>query len=112
MNRLIYFGTSGCPGHSAIVIKGWVDEKEKDRIARITDSELVHNYVEREWMHERKPVLLHVENYSGYAIPFSIDDNRGACITALITDFDTHLTAEDFKAEIEKNVFLKKQFAL
>jgi hypothetical protein len=112
MKRLIYFGTSGFAGHSAIVIKGWVDEKEKDRIARIADSEFVHNYVVSEWTHEHTPAILHTNNYSIYAVPLSVDDNRGGCITALITDFDTHLTAEDFKAEIEKDVFLKRQFAL
>jgi hypothetical protein len=112
MKRLIYYGTSGFAGHSAIIIKGWVDEKEKDHIARIADSERVHNYVVSEWLHEHTPAILHTDNYSIYAVPLSVDDNRGGCITALITDFDTHLKAENFKAEIEKNDFLKRQFEL
>jgi hypothetical protein len=111
MERIIYYGTSGCAGHYAMTIKGCCSEQEKDQIARITDSEFVHDFVERNWLHEHCPVLLHTNNYSIYAIPFSVDDNRGACITALITDFDTRLTESDFAIEIEKNEFLKKQFA-
>jgi hypothetical protein len=56
--------------------------------------------------------LLHTGNYSIYAVPLSRDDNRGACIAAIATDFDTHLTADDFKAVIEKSKFLKRQFKL
>jgi hypothetical protein len=110
MNRLIYFGTSGSAGHSAIVIKGQCDEKEKTHITMTVDSDRVHDIVIRDWLHEHLPVLLHVDNYSIFAIPLSRDDNRGGCITALITDFDTRLTADDFKTEIKKDKFLTKQF--
>jgi hypothetical protein len=113
MDRLIYFGTNGQgPGHSSIVIKGRFSEKEQWDFSLLVDSERTHDFVEREFAFDRAPVLLHTGNYSIYAVPLSRDDNRGACITAIATDFDTRITADDFKAVIEKSKFLKRQFEL
>jgi hypothetical protein len=113
MKRLIYFGTDGRHrGHRTIVIKGRCSDKEQWDISLAADAEFVHNIIECDWRDTRQPVLLHVGNYTIYAVPLSVDDDRGGCITALITDFDTHLTADKFDAEIEKNDFLKRQFDL
>jgi hypothetical protein len=110
MNRLIYFGTSGCYTHDTTVIKGDFSQKESVRIARTIGTDHVIGFVWDRWIYDHAPVLLHVDNYSVYAVPLSRDVSGGDCITALITDFDTRLTADDFKAEIEKSEFLTKQF--
>jgi hypothetical protein len=110
MRRLIYFGTCGAPGHFAIVVKGFWTRDEKNHIEEEVDKEYVHEFVERNFKCDHAPILCHADNYTIYAIPLSRDDKRGNCLTALITDFNPCLTDGDFKEEIEKEDFLKRQF--
>lgn len=102
MNRIAYFGTWGKPGHGFVAIQGKFTAEEIKGISKIdhpvfieaTTSEGFHYYG--------------FGNFLGYGIPFSIDDKRPGCITAVFVENAT--TPEDILNALDAFPELRQRF--
>lgn len=78
--RVAYFGTWGCKGHFFRPIKGSFTKRERDAMSNI-DLPVFHEQMESEGY-----CYVVWEKFLGYAIPFSRDDKRPGCVSAIFVE--------------------------
>ena len=78
--RIGYFGTWNRPGHFFRSINGVFSRREVESLSRI-DLPVFH-----EDMKENGYCYVTWEDFLGYAIPFSIDDRRPGCVSAIFVE--------------------------
>ena len=89
MKRIAYYGTWGRPGHIFVAIRGEFSAEEIRGITNI-DSDIYIEATAIEGFH-----YYGFGNFLGYGIPFSIDDRRPGCITAVFVEHAA--TPEDIR---------------
>lgn len=102
MNRIAYYGTWGRPGHGFVAIKG---EFTADEIRGITniDSDVYIEATAAEGFH-----YFIFGDFLGYGIPFSIDDRRPGCISAIFVEYATR--SEDIISVLDSHPEIKRRF--
>ena len=83
MNRIAYFGTWGKPGHGFIAIQGQFTAEEIRGISKI-DHPVFIEATTVEGFH-----YFCYDHFLGYGIPFSIDDRRPGCVSAVFVEYAT-----------------------
>ena len=102
MNRIAYFGTWGKPGHGFIAIQGQFTAKEIRGISKI-DHPVFIEPTTVEGFH-----YFCYDHFLGYGIPFSIDDRRPGCISAVFVEYATE--AKDIINALDNHPELKRHF--
>lgn len=102
MKRIAYYGTWGSKGHFVRPIVGVFTKQEFEAFERI-DTPAYH-----EAMTIDGYAYCQYENFMGYCIPFSADDKRGGCITAIFVE-DAKCSA-DIVQVLEQDARLSFQF--
>lgn len=102
MNRIAYYGTWGRPGHNFMAIRGEFTAEEIRGITNI-DSDIYIDATATEGFH-----YYGFGDFLGYGIPFSIDDKRPGCITAVFVEHAA--TAEDILNALNAFPELKQHF--
>lgn len=102
MNRIAYFGTWSRPGHLFMAIRGTFSQQDIDNICKI-DSPIYHEAVESEGYH-----YFGYKDFLGYAIPYSNDDKRGGCITAIFVEHAK--SSKDIIEALEQYPDLRNKF--
>lgn len=78
--RIGYFGTWGRSGHFFRSINGVFSRREEEALSRV-DLPVFHDD-----MKENGYCYVVWEGFLGYAIPFSTDDRRPGCVTAIFVE--------------------------
>ena len=107
MAEIIYFGTNGCAGHYPIGIDKTLSNEEYKMWKECDNEYWIDNIRKNPGRHM---VQHHVETYTNYGVPFSVDDDRGGSHTELFRK-GIH-TEEEIVSLIKSNAFLKKQFKM
>ena len=102
MKRIAYYGTWGRPGHNFMAIRGEFTAEEIRGITNI-DSDVYIDPTAAEGFHYYR-----FGDFLGYGIPFSIDDKRSGCITAVFVEHAA--TAEDILNALDAFPELKQRF--
>lgn len=102
MKRVAYYGTWGRPGHIFVAIRGEFSAEEIRGITNI-DSDIYIEATTIEGFH-----YYGFGNFLGYGIPFSIDDRRPGCITAVFVEHAA--TPEDILNTLNAFPELKQRF--
>lgn len=100
--RVAYFGTWGCKGHYVRAIEGAFAQQELDAFAKV-DSPAYH-----EAMAADGYAYCLYNDFMGYCIPFSADDKRGGCITAIFVEGAK--TSAEIREVLDSNPRLSFQF--
>lgn len=103
-SRIAYYGTWGSPGHSFRAIQGEFSAQEIDSLSRI-DSWPFHEEMAQEGF-----CYVFWAQFLGYAIPFSEDDSRPGCVSAIFVEGAQ--TSSDILSAIfnTHNLFLHSRF--
>lgn len=80
MNRICYFGTRGKPGHYAHPLVGSFTAAELENISKI-DRAIYHEHIEYDGFGYG-----FLPPFMWYAIPYSKDDKRPGCISAIFVE--------------------------
>lgn len=102
MNRIAYYGTWGRPGHVFVPIRGEFSAEEIRGITNL-DSDVYIEATKIQGFH-----YYGFGDFLGYGIPFSIDDHRPGCITAVFVEHAA--TAEDILNVLDAFPELKQRF--
>lgn len=102
VRRVIYFGTNGCAGHTAIPIIGEFSYEELKEVESIDDDDFYKIFKKNEFK------IARFNNYTILGFPASPDDDRGGSKTAVMIEGGA--TCIDFMLLLEASTFLKKQF--
>lgn len=102
MNRIAYFGTWGRPGHGFVAIQGKFTVEEVRGISKIDHPV----YIEAA-CHEGFKYFV-FDDFLGYAVPYSLDDSRPGCISAIFVEHSTH--SEDIISVLDSHPELKRRF--
>lgn len=102
MNRIAYYGIWGSPGHGFVAIRGRFSAEEIRGITN-TDSDIYIEATAADGFH-----YYGFGDFLGYGIPFSIDDRRPGCITAVFVEHAA--TAEDILNAIDAFPELRQRF--
>lgn len=100
--RVAYFGTWGCKGHYVRAIEGTFTQQELDAFAKV-DSPAYHEAMQAEGY-----TYCLYKDFVGYCIPFSADDKRGGCITAIFVEGAE--CSQDIRQVIQLDLQLTFQF--
>lgn len=79
-NRICYFGTRGKPGHFAYPIRGEFTTEEIESISKIDNPEYYDAMCGDGFMYGC------LQQFMFYAIPYSMDDKRPGCISAIFVE--------------------------
>ncbi|MCM1066825.1 MAG: hypothetical protein NC418_04525 [Muribaculaceae bacterium] len=101
-NRICYFGTRGKPGHFAYPIAGNFAAKEIENISKI-DNPVYHDAMANDGF-----IYGTLDTFMFYAIPYSMDDRRPGCISAIFVEFAT--SSNDIRKAIMSNFELRVRF--
>lgn len=112
MRRALYFGTNGCPGHSAIPLAGEFSNEKIRKITSLVDShnlEELFKYGDKSrWFNLKFTIDGNViNNFFGYAVPYSPDDPRGGSKSVILIE---NGSKEDIRKLFYSSMFLMKQF--
>lgn len=111
MKRALYFGTDGCPGHSAIPLEGEFSSSEISTIVRLVDSfnleKLFVGGHKFRWFNMGFTIDDNAYKFFGYAVPYSPDDNRGGSKSVIIVE---NGSMEDIRTLFYSNRFLMNKF--
>lgn len=102
MNRIAYYGTWCHPGHNFVAICGEFTAEEVRGISNI-DSDVYINATAAQRFH-----YFSFGDFLGYGIPFSIDDKRPGCITAVFVEHAAN--PEDILNALDAFPELKQRF--
>lgn len=100
--RVAYFGTWGRAGHFVRPIEGNFTKQELEAFTRI-DCDAFQTAMSAEGY-----TYCQYNDFMGYCIPFSADDKRPGCITAIFVEGAK--TSADILAVIERDLRLSFQF--
>lgn len=100
--RVAYFGTWGRAGHFVRPIEGEFTKQELEAFEKV-DCPAFH-----ETMAADGYTYCQYNDFMGYCIPFSADDKRGGCVTALFVEGAT--SSAEILAVIERDKRLSFQF--
>lgn len=102
MKRIAYFGTWGCKGHFVRPIIGKFTKQELEAFEKVD----CHAF--QDAMQADGYTYCKYNDFMGYCIPFSADDKRGGCITAIFVE-GAKCSADILEA-IESDARLSFQF--
>lgn len=102
-NRICYFGTRGRAGHFAYPINGSFTEEELKNIEKI-DHPVYHKAMEADGF-----LYGVLDNFMFYAIPYSMDDKRPGCVSAIFVE--NAKSSKDIRAAIMSDCELRCRFS-
>lgn len=102
--RMFYFGTQGSPGHELLPIDSDLSDIPNWDWARF-DGAMPYWLAEHGTYSQGR---LFGTEWSIYAVPWSVDDERNLCHTDFF--WEGEHTEEEMKAYIKQDVFLRRQF--
>lgn len=108
---IIYFGTMGCPGHYARVLKGGCDDLAELRTTECALDALFDRPVIAKTFEDSKDPFHHFSFYDGtvFGCRLSPDDRRGGSKT-LVCVHNAILSKKEMIDLIKNDVFLKERF--
>lgn len=109
MAKIVYFGTNGSSGHTAIGIDANLKNDEYNKWCECDNDGWINKlYSEPE---KRTRYVRHYDLiYTAYSIPSSLDDHRLGSHTNLF--WEGYHSEQEMEEFIKKNSFLKKQFGM
>lgn len=107
MAKIIYFGTNGCPGHTAIGIDALLKNEEYKQWYECDNEHWIENVRKNPGRHLIKH---HEKVYTNYGIASSVDDDRNMSHTELFWE-GIH-TEQEMLDLIRSNDFLRTQFSM
>ncbi len=109
MAKIIYFGTNGCSGHTAIGIDVDLTHDEYLKWCECDNEKWIYTLYQEPEKHTRY-ITHYGLVYTVYSIPLSVDDHRLMSHTNLF--WEGRHTEQEMIDFIRNNDFLKRQFQL
>lgn len=109
MAKIIYFGTNGCSGHTAIGIDADLTHDEYMKWCECDNNDWIYTLYREPEKHTRY-ITHYGLVYTVYSVPLSVDDHRLMSHTDLF--WEGRHTEQEMIDLIRNNGFLKKQFQL
>lgn len=102
-NRICYFGTRGRTGHCAYPIVGKFTKEEIEYIEKI-DLPVYHEAMQPDGF-----LYGALDNFMFYAIPYSMDDKRPGCVSAIFVE--NAKSSNDIREAIMNDAELRWRFS-